>query len=88
MMMMENVFYRCNKPFIVPMYDDDGYLDENENVYVRQGSVWEKTWEDKEVLKMVHLEDRATGDWLEISVDRLRECFSPKDDGDGDCQKN
>ena len=73
-------FYRCSKPFCVPMYDNDGRIMENRSFFVKKNSVWERTDEQNMLGGEVHLQDKVTGEWLEITSERLRECFNPKDE--------
>ena len=73
--------YRCNKTFTLPMYDDDANLIENERLPVIRGTVWERSDEENLLGGEIHLENRMTGEWIEITQERLNEYFSPKDGG-------
>lgn len=71
--------YRCNKTFTLPMYDDDGNMIENERFSVIRGTVWERSDEENLLGGEIHLENRITDEWIEITKERLNEYFSPKD---------
>ena len=69
--------YRCIKSFSVPFYDGDGWLeDENKMLPVVEGSVWERDDSCDIIGGDIHLENRETGDWLEIDKTTLKENFS------------
>ena len=72
--------YRCKKTFTLPMYDDDGHLIENERLPVIKGTMWERSDEENLLGGEIHLENRMTGEWIEITEERLNEYFSPKDE--------
>lgn len=73
------MLYRCNKTFTLPMYDDDGNLIENERLPVIRGTVWERSDDENLLGGEIHLENRMTGEWIEITEERLNEYFSPKE---------
>ena len=71
--------YECIKGFLVPLCDGDGFIIENEDKYIEEGSIWH-TPEDKNY-RLIGAEVRLeTSDcewleWLEITQEDLEDKF-------------
>ena len=69
--------YRCIKPLILQMHDDDGFALDREEGLVPINSVWYES--DMSIISgEIHLEcQRGCDDfgWIEISRETLSECF-------------
>ena len=66
--------YNCIKDFNIQLYEEDGFpLDEHKTVTI--GSVWCEDKETNIIGGEIHLDCFETLDWIEITRDRLSECF-------------
>ena len=68
----------CTVSFSVPLFEEDNEI-EGEEMIIPAGSEWEQ--QNKSIIGGdVHLEQvDYPWNWLEISNDRLKECFVEKD---------
>ena len=67
--------YRCIKEFQIPLYDSetDGWTDEE--MAIKKDSVWSEDNGTKIIDGEIRLENDNTGEWIEITKERLDECF-------------
>ncbi|MEY8265111.1 hypothetical protein AALA79_01840 [Lachnospiraceae bacterium 64-25] len=70
--------YRCIKEMCLPKCDGDGFEMPNEYGFVTVGSIWERYGKENLIGGDVHLDslnDDSDFEWIEISVDHLKENF-------------
>ncbi|MDB2162216.1 hypothetical protein PMX22_20765 [Clostridium butyricum] len=71
--------YECVKAFLVPLCDDDGFIIENEDKYIEEGSIWSTPKDENYRLigAEVRLEksDCERLEWLEITQEDLEDKF-------------
>lgn len=67
--------FRCKKAFSIPCYDEDGNQIQGKEFYVETGQVYTLDESGSTLLSVdIHL-DSENGYWIEISKQRLKECF-------------
>lgn len=75
--------YRCKEAFTIRIYDDEGWSTDEYRT-IPEGSVWERDendwrmvsfWGSVRLLRDYRQEGQIVRQWLEISKERLAECF-------------
>lgn len=71
--------YECIKDFHVNLIDDSGFIEEENAVNVRKGSMWkiDVTAANNMTGSDLRLENLTGLDWIEISKKRLETHFKP-----------
>lgn len=67
--------YRCKKSFVVDEYDGDGFLIENSQTVIEEGSIYELGKNGTIIGGEIHLDNIEDGSWLEITKEALEEYF-------------
>lgn len=71
--------YRCIEGFAIDNYDENGFLIENSQSVIEEGTIYELDESGRTMISgEVHL-DGADGSWLEIPKDALNEYFKEVD---------
>lgn len=67
--------YRCKKSFVADECDADGFLIENSQMVIEEGSIYELDENSNILGSEVHLDNIEDGSWLEITKKDLEEYF-------------
>ena len=69
--------YKCIKSFDVPQCNDDGFTLENQDSFIKVGSIW--NFQEEKEYRFIGGEVRLeheNGTWIEITKEDLNLCFS------------